>query len=52
MAERTCDVGGEKADVSGGKTCENSHFVCRRHLGGGILSGPASTCPLCKKPLR
>lgn len=28
MAKRICSVCGENKDVSGGKICEKSHFIC------------------------
>ncbi len=56
MSKRVCDACGKEKDVSGGKTCEKGHFICQDCLwkgtAGGLLGGPAKTCPLCKKPLR
>lgn len=28
MPKRRCDACGKEKDVSGGKTCENGHFIC------------------------
>jgi len=29
MPRRTCDACGKEKDVSGGKTCERGHFICK-----------------------
>ena len=56
MSKRICDKCGKEKEVSGGKTCENGHFVCKDCAWAGTFSGllgnSQSTCPLCKKPLR
>ena len=54
MAKRVCDKCGQNKDVSGGKTCERGHFICKKCVWetAGVLSGPRKQCPLCKKPLR
>ncbi len=46
MATRVCDVCGKKKEVSGGKTCENGHFLC------SSCASKRNQCPICKKPLR
>ncbi len=53
MAERVCDSCGSKKDVSGGKTCEKAHFICKACVYSGvILISERHVCPLCKRPLR
>lgn len=53
MAERVCDACGKKRDVSGGKTCEQGHFICKECVYSGIVFiSERSYCPICKKPLR
>ena len=53
MAKRVCDVDGKEKDVSGGKTCENGHFICKDHVYSGVIFiSEKAYCPLCKKPLR
>jgi len=52
MPRRICDSCGKEKDVSGGKTCENSHFVCRDCIYGGFFGPDRTACPLCKKSLR
>lgn len=52
MAKRICDSCGKEKDVSGGKTCENSHFICSSCIYGGFFGSTKSSCPLCRKPLR
>lgn len=54
MATRICDVCGKKKDLSGGKTCEKSHFVCSgcKSAGPWSLAYDKTQCPICKKPLR
>ena len=52
MPKRTCDACGKEKDVSGGKTCENGHFVCNSCCNMGAFSSSRSTCPLCKKSLK
>jgi hypothetical protein len=53
MAKRVCDVCGKDKDVSGGKTCEKGHFVCKDDVYSGvIIISEKAYCPICKKPLR
>ncbi len=55
MAERTCDVCGKQKDVSGGRTCETDHFLCKDCVWsapGLIGRTDRKSCPLCGKPLR
>ena len=56
MSQRTCDSCGKAKDVSGGKTCEKGHFICKdcvwKGTGGGFVGGGKTSCPLCSKPLR
>jgi hypothetical protein len=52
MAKRTCDACGSEKDVSGGKTCERGHFICRSCLDLGFFGGTRKKCPLDDKPLR
>lgn len=53
MAKRICDVCGKDKDVSGGKTCEKGHFVCKDDVYSGvIIISERAHCPICKKPLR
>jgi hypothetical protein len=53
MAKRVCDVCGKDKDVSGGKTCEKGHFVCKDDVYSGvIIISEKAHCPICKKPLR
>src|SRR5271156_4228224 len=53
MAKRICDVCGKDKDVSGGKTCEKGHFVCKDDVYSGvIIISEKAHCPICKKPLR
>src|SRR4051812_29329998 len=35
MSQRVCDECGKTKEVSGGKTCENGHFVCKDCLWEG-----------------
>jgi hypothetical protein len=55
MPQRTCDSCGKEKDVTGGRTCEKGHFLCK----DCVWSAPAlightdrTSCPLCGKPLR
>ncbi|MDI6847006.1 MAG: hypothetical protein QMD23_02600 [Candidatus Bathyarchaeia archaeon] len=52
MGKRTCANCGKEKDVSGGKECQNGHFICRECAGGGFLVPSRRECPLCGKPLR
>jgi hypothetical protein len=54
MSKRICDADGKEEDVQGGKTCENGHFICKKHVWSGPMLFPSEEkyCPLCKKPLR
>jgi len=52
MPKRICDACGKEKDVSGGKVCGNGHFICPKHIYGGLLGPTLTSCPLCKKPLR
>lgn len=52
MAERICDNCGKKKPVSGGKTCENGHFICQSCVVGGMFDSIKKQCPIDKKPLR
>jgi hypothetical protein len=56
MPRRTCDSCGKTVDVSGGKVCENGHFICQTDVwsgtGGGLFGDGRKSCPLCQKPLR
>ena len=53
MAERICDACGKKRDVSGGKTCEKGHFICKDCVYSGVvIIDEKKYCPICKKPLR
>lgn len=53
MPRRKCDACGKEKDISGGKTCENGHFICSECAGTrSIWFGERHTCPLCHKPLR
>ena len=52
MPMRICDSCGKEKDVTGGKTCENGHFVCRGCIYGGFFGPNRTICPLCKKSLR
>jgi hypothetical protein len=53
MARRICDVCGKDRDVSGGKTCEKGHFICKDDVYSGvIIISEKAHCPICKKPLR
>jgi len=53
---RRCDKCGKEKEVSGGKTCENGHFICREDVWAGTFSGllgdSRKACPLCGKTLR
>lgn len=51
MPKRICDVCGKETEVHGGKTCENGHFVCAKHVHAGMFS-TLKTCPICGKSLR
>ncbi len=50
MATRVCAICGEEKNVSGGKICENDHFICKKDLADGWLT--KSRCPLDKTDLR
>jgi hypothetical protein len=54
MPKRICDVDGKEENIEGGKTCENGHFICKKHAYTSGLLGPSKrkVCPICKKPLR
>ncbi len=55
MAKRVCDKCGKNKDVSGGKTCERGHFICKKCVwadSGILISREKKTCPLCKKSLK
>lgn len=53
MAKRICDVCGKDKDVSGGKTCEKGHFICKDDVYSGVIFiSEKAHCPICKKPLR
>jgi hypothetical protein len=52
MATRVCDACGKKKELSGGKTCENGHFICSSCKSLGGWGGTRTQCPLCKKPLK
>jgi hypothetical protein len=53
MAKRICDVCGKDKDVSGGKTCEKGHFICKDDVYSGVIFiSEKAHCPMCKKPLR
>jgi len=52
MSDRICDCCGKKKEVSGGKTCENGHFICSSCVSGGFFDSPKKQCPICKKPIR
>jgi len=54
MSTRICDKCGKSKDISGGKTCENGHFICKSCVWetSGFLSGPRESCPLCHKKLK
>ena len=53
MSERVCDVDGKKKPLSGGRTCESGHFICKDHIYSGVIFiDEKKVCPLCKKPLR
>jgi len=56
MPRRMCDSCGKERDVSGGRTCENGHFICKECVYpsgfSALISGPRNQCPLCKKYLR
>lgn len=53
MSKRVCAECGEEKDVSGGKVCVNSHFICKGCImkDVGIFSGAKQNCPLCGKKL-
>jgi len=52
MPRRKCDACGKEKDVSGGKTCENGHFICADCVYDAGFFGPTrTTCPLCGKRL-
>lgn len=46
MAERECAVNGKKKDITGGKICEDGHFICKDHAYG------RKHCPLCRELLK
>ena len=46
MAKRVCDNCGENKETSGGKTCENGHFLCHS------CGGRHFHCTVCHKKLR
>jgi hypothetical protein len=53
MSQRTCDACGKAKDVSGGRTCEKGHFICKDCVYSGVIFiSERQACPLCKKPLR
>ncbi len=52
MPKRICDSCGKEKELRGGKTCENSHFVCSDCVYGGFFGPTKSVCPLCRKTLR
>lgn len=56
MADRTCDSCGKSKNVSGGRTCERGHFICRDCVwagtGGGFFGDGKKQCPLDNRPLR
>jgi hypothetical protein len=53
MPKRICDVCGKEKDVSGGKTCEKGHFVCKGDIYTGLVFISEKTlCPICRKSLR
>ena len=53
MPRRTCDGCGKDRDLSGGKTCEKGHFICKDCVYSGlIVISEKAHCPICKKPLR
>jgi rubrerythrin len=53
MAERVCDECAKKRDISGGKTCEKGHFICKDCVYSGVIFiDEKKACPICKRPLR
>jgi len=53
MAQRTCDACGKMKDIGGGRTCVNSHFICKDCVYSGVIFvSDKKSCPICKKPLR
>jgi rubrerythrin len=50
--ERICDACGKSKKLSEGKTCDNSHFICKQCRYNGVLSNDKTTCPLCKTKLK
>ena len=54
MSTRICDKCGKPKEVSGGKTCEKGHFICKSCVSEtiGVFSGAREICPLCHKKLR
>ena len=52
MAKRACAVDGKEEDLRGGKQCENNHFICSKHIYGGLIGPDRKTCPLDGKALR
>jgi hypothetical protein len=53
MAERICSACGHEKNISGGKTCEKGHFICKSCVYSGvIIIDERKVCPVCEKPLR
>ena len=53
MAKRTCVACGKERDVSGVKTCEKGHFICKDCVYSGVIFiSEKAHCPIDKKPLR
>jgi len=52
MSRRICDSCGKEKDLSGGKTCQSGHFICRDCVYSGFFNPSKSSCPICGKPLR
>ena len=52
MPKRECDLCGKEKDVTGGKTCEEEHFVCYDCRDIGLLDSGRKTCPICETTLK
>ena len=55
MAKRLCIQCNKEKDLTGGRVCENGHFICAQcvHGEGLAILGPSLvSCPLCGKKLR
>jgi len=53
MSKRNCDRCGKERGLSGGKTCQKGHFLCKDCVYKGVIFiSEKAYCPIDKSPLR